>query len=240
MIDETRQDQAALYVLRMLPPVEALHFAQEMETDAELRDLVGELECSAAAVAHAAPLVAPPPELKERVMDSIRRDQRVVPMPTRIAWIPWALAACAALTTSALWFENESLRRQGREMQGELARLRDRDELSTMRIATLAAKVSAYEKALAVVVYDAKSQRGLLKVDGFPPAAAGKDYQLWVIEPGGAAPVSAGVVPLGGAGATRVAFRPERKVTKADAFAISVEQAGGAAAPKGEIVFVGN
>jgi anti-sigma-K factor RskA len=240
MIDETRQELAALYVLRMLPPGEMLQFAKEVEQDAELRALVEEFEDTAGTLAHAAPLRMPPPELKSRVMDSIRRDQRIVPMPAISAWLPWALAACALITTGALWFQNATLREQNRVHLAELDDLRGRDALASVRIATLSAKVTAYEKALAVVVYDPKAQRGLLKLADFPAPAAGKDYQLWVIEPGGAAPVSAGVVPVQSGGATRVAFHPERKISGVDAFAISVEQSGGSPSPKGQIVFVGN
>lgn len=239
MIDETRQELAALYVLRMLPPAEALQFAKEAEQDAELRALVEELEETTATLAHAAPLRMPPPELKGRVMDAIRQDNRIVSMPAVSAWLPWALAACALITAAALWFQNEALREQTQVQHAELAQLRGRDALTSVQIATLSAKVAAYEKALAVVVYDSKEQRGLLKLADFPAPAAGKDYQLWVIEPGGAPPVSAGVVPIQSGGVSRVAFHPERKISGVDAFAISVEQSGGSPSPKGQIVFVG-
>lgn len=239
MIDETRQELAALYVLRMLPPVEALQFAKEVERDAELQALVAEFEETSATLAHAAPLRMPPPELKGRVMDAIRRDRRIVSMPAVSTWLPWALAACAMITAATLWVRNGVLREANKMLQAKITRLSDRDALASVQIATLSAKVTAYEKALAVVVYDPKEQRGLLKLADFPAPAAGQDYQLWVIEPGGAPPVSAGVVPVQSGGVSRVAFHPERKISGVDAFAISVEQTGGSPSPKGQIVFVG-
>ena len=258
MIDETLQDQAALYVLRLLPPAEAVTFAQELERNDELRVLVAELGAAAAQVSHAAPVVAPPPALRERVLASIRTEKqdppegRVIAFPSAaaapasrksLAWIPWAIAASVLLTLFPQWMslrsENEALRAQTVEQGARITRLERRDELASVQIASLSAKVSAYEKAFAVVVYDPQNQRGLVKLDSFPKAANGKDYQLWVIEPGGVAPVSAGLVPVGNEGIARVAFKPEREIRGVDAFAISVEPAGGSAAPRGEIVFVG-
>jgi anti-sigma-K factor RskA len=248
MIDDERQDQAALYVMRMLPSEEALKFSREMESDDALRTLVRELEESAAALAHSAPLRMPPPELRAQILDTFRREQRIVPMPlTR--WVPWALAACAVGAACALFLENQNLRdklaieasarQQRSEVQSQMVNLRSRDLLDTAQVVSLGAKSDAYASAKAVVVFDAEEQRGVLKLDQVPQAAAGKDYQLWVIEPGGAAPVSAGVVRVAGGGVTTIAFRPDRPVSRADAFAVSVEQSGGSAAPQGEIVLLG-
>lgn len=256
MIDETLQDQAALYVMRMLPPQEALQFVQAMDQSDELRSYVAELEETAAELAHAAPVVAPPLDLKSKVMAEFRREQALMndaPRTGWTTWVPWAATACAVITAGTIAFENSSLRYTTNELALQMARqnqtagglrqaiaeLKQRDTLATTQIATLSAKVSAYEKALAVVVYDPDHQTGLVKLDKFPAAAPGKDYQLWVIEPGGAAPVSAGVVRVPQGGVTQAAFRPTRKVKGVDAFAISVEQTGGSPSPKGDIVFVG-
>ena len=93
--------------------------------------------------------------------------------------------------------------------------------------------------ALAVVVYDTKDQRGLVKLDKFPKAIAGKDYQLWVIPTGGQ-PVSGGLVPVSDDGLARVSFKPAQPIQRGiDAFAISVEPSGGSQLPRGEVVFVG-
>lgn len=239
MIDETLQDQAALYVLRLLPPQEALEFAKEADRNAELSALVAEFEDSATALVNAMPQQQPPAELKARVMNAIRDEQRATTPARPAEWLPWALAAGLALNATAMWFENNALKEQNTSQQAKLAELTKLNTFANVRIATLSAKVTAYEKAAAVVVFDDKAQRGLVKLDSFPAAASGKDYQLWLIESGNPAPVSAGVVPVGRGGVAKVSFRPTRHVTTTDAFAISVEPAGGSAAPQGEIVFVG-
>jgi anti-sigma-K factor RskA len=247
MIDEMLQDDAGFYVMRMLPPDEAAAFEKRLALDAELRAFVEELEGAAGHLAHVAPTVAPPPGLKQRILSDIRHEVRVVPMTPgrRFAWVPWALAAGLAIAATAFWqqasiYRNQNIayRDQTRAQEAALADLRSRDALSTVQIAALSAKVATYEKALAVVIFDAQQQRGLVKVDGFPKAAAGKDYQLWVIPTGGN-PVSAGLVPVGNDGLARVSFKPTQPVKSIDAFAISVEPTGGSAQPKGEIVFVG-
>jgi len=52
--------------------------------------------------------------------------------------------------------------------------------------------------------------------------------------------VSAGVVPVGSDGLARIAFAPAQPVGAGEKFAISVERAGGAPAPQGQIVLLGN
>lgn len=131
---------------------------------------------------------------------------------------------------------------RAREVSGirqELATLKQRDAMAGIKIATLKAQVAAYEKAIAVIVWDADAQHGLVKLFQFPSAASGNDYQLWVIDPARAAPVSAGVVPVAADGTAQVDFTPEQGVSAADAFAISIEPKGGSAAPQGEIVVLG-
>ena len=276
MIDETRQELAALYVFGGLEADEAKRFADELCGDAELRAFVHELEETAAQLAHAAPLCLPPAELKQRVLAEAAGEKRTMTAAPRTNWIPWALAASLAVSCGLFWRERgqfdrehratqqelaatrlrgkkdreilngqlaEALARQGGEiaaLQKEIADLRAHDALAVVKIQTLSAQVDTYAKALAVVIWDESSQRGVLKLDKFPKAGAGKDYQLWVIDPNKKAPVSAGVVPVGVDGVARVAFQPGEHIDAAQKFAISVERTGGAPAPAGQIVVIGN
>ncbi len=125
-------------------------------------------------------------------------------------------------------------------MQKELREARQRDVLSKVKIATLAAQVDAYAKVGATVVWDPEKQRGVLKLTNVPQPESGKDYQLWVIDPKYPSPVSGGVVPVGADGIARVSFTPEQPIRKAEKFAISVEPAGGVPKATGPIVFLGD
>jgi anti-sigma-K factor RskA len=121
----------------------------------------------------------------------------------------------------------------------EARELRDRDSLAKVKIATLSSQVEAYSKATAVIVWDAEKQHGVVKLTNVPQAGAGKDYQLWVIDPKYPVPVSGGLVPVNAEGIARVSFAPDRPISKADKFAISVEPAGGVPKATGPIVLLG-
>lgn len=283
MIDETREEQAALYVMDRLEPAERAEFESALQSDAELRALVAELEEAAAALAHAAPLHLPPPGLKARVLAATRGETPAAAVRPSILgtarwreYLPWAVAAMFALSTIVFWIERHQLsaerglvvrdfvtfeqqaatetaalerelanqrQRQTTEMsalRAELDAMRERDALSSMKIATLTAQVDAYARALAVVVWDAKAQQGFLTLDKFPAAGAGKDYQLWVIDPAKKTPVSAGIVPISPTGVARIAFKPDQPISAVGKFAISVERTGGAPSPQGQIVLLGD
>lgn len=121
--------------------------------------------------------------------------------------------------------------------------LRRRDAISQVEIATLKTQAGALAKAYAgvtaYVVWDATAQAGVMRFDRLPPAGAGKDYQMWVIE-NGREPVSAGIFSAGSGGELNVNFKPSQPIALAKNFAISVEQKGGSARPKGDIVLMSN
>jgi anti-sigma-K factor RskA len=125
------------------------------------------------------------------------------------------------------------------ELRDEVVKLRGRDALAQVKIATLTAQVTQYARAGVIIVWDPEEQRGVARIINLPKPGAGKDYQLWVIDPKYPAPVSGGVLTVADAGQTRVAFRPDQLIEHADKFAISIEQAGGVAAAAGPIIFVG-
>src|SRR5258708_34531210 len=72
-----------------------------------------------------------------------------------------------------------------------------------------------------------------------PGLQSGHDYQLWIIDPAEKTPVSAGIVPIESGNSARFEFRPERPVTSAAKFAVSIEKTGGSTVPLGQIILVG-
>ena len=60
-----------------------------------------------------------------------------------------------------------------------------------------------------------------------------------VIDPKIAQPVSAGILAVPNDGLIRASFHPATPIESAAAFAISVEKAGGAPKPEGQIILVG-
>jgi anti-sigma-K factor RskA len=132
-----------------------------------------------------------------------------------------------------------ALRQKDTESQKELTALRQKDLLSQIKIATLKAQVAGYRQTNAVVIWDADQRSGVLQLDKLPPPTAGKDYQLWVIDPKNPQPVSAGLLSVPNNGLIRASFHPTGPIESAAAFAISIEKKGGSMKPEGQIILVG-
>ncbi len=230
-MNEQLEEQASLYALGLLDANEAAAFAQRIEADPELRALVDQFDEAAAAVSHAAPPRPLPPELRERVLAEIR-SEKTVAFPRRSNWLPWALAACLALTSAYLVAERSGLRKR-------LTRLEQRDVFAQIQIASLSSKLENAPDANAVVVWDEKKQRGILKVTQLPRNDEDRDYQLWVVDPRYKDPVDGGVFHVSNDGSLRVPFKPSSPVREAKAFAISLERKGGVTKAEGPIVLMG-
>jgi len=154
-------------------------------------------------------------------------------------FLPWAIAAGLAITSVAMWLERDQWKAEALLLRDQAIALRTQDIFSQIKIATLTAQNEAYAKAGAVVVWDEAKQRGVVKLSNFPAAGNGKDYQLWVIDPKIAQPVSGGVVPVDANGVARVDFKPDQPIRKAGKFAISLEREGGAPQVAGPIILAG-
>lgn len=113
MIDERHEELAALHALDLLEGVEKSSFEAALARDPELQALVRELREASAALAHTAPAVEPPTALKARVLASVATkpasqaeagNDNVIRPPLSVfrTMLPWAVAACFALTTA--WF----------------------------------------------------------------------------------------------------------------------------------------
>jgi anti-sigma-K factor RskA len=228
---EEVEEQVSLYVFGLMEENEAVAFERRLQSDADLREFVDRLDETAAGIAHGAPPHALPPELRSRVLGQIRTGKTVA-FPRRANWIPWAIAACLALSCAYLIAERSQLRKR-------VAHLEQRDILSQIQIATLNSKLANAPDANAVVVWDEKKQRGLLKVRQLPPNPADRDYQLWMVDPRYKNPVSAGLFHIANDGALSIQFQPAAPVREAKGFAISLERKGGVMRAEGPIVLVG-
>ena len=311
MIDETRQEQASLYVLGLLTEVEKAAFERGLDTDPELRAEVYALRDSALIFAHSVPLVAPPADMREKILAGFAAAAAPVPAETPfpasaapvvsdmpaggpakprggsviLHLIPWAAAAALAVllvkqkaefaeladshaknkaATAAEWALVESASREAlaaaqkkaaadlaREREaraaaetaltgataekttlaGEIASLREAAKIDRTRIAVLSSTAARAPKAVAVSVWSQDQQAGVLVVDNLPALPAGRDYQLWVIDPAKGTPVSAGVFKVDDKGKVRIEFKPVQPIGTADKFAITIEREGGSEIP---------
>jgi anti-sigma-K factor RskA len=127
----------------------------------------------------------------------------------------------------------------------EATKLRDRLEsegtLAQYKIATLASLAGNSPQALAVAVWNPKTQEGVLRVEKLPALASDKDYQLWVIDPAYPSPVDGGVFTVDpDTGDAQISFRPNQRVNNAAQFAVSLERKGGVPKAEGPILLLGD
>src|SRR5579859_1720770 len=72
MITEEQQEQATLCALGLLSAQEQEQFAAELQNNSELRELLHSLQQTVDNVALASPKLAPPAELKSKVLQRVR------------------------------------------------------------------------------------------------------------------------------------------------------------------------
>jgi anti-sigma-K factor RskA len=252
MSHDARLEQAAdVYALGALDGEELTEFEAHLATGcATCAERLRETREALAVMPRALPPVPPSPALRARILQRIDAEPRVArpsvaPRPERrrgvaLRWAGWAgLAAAAAL----LVVVNTQLSRTREEMrhlqdrvatlQGELAErermlgfLSDPD----VRYVSLAGLKPSPE-ANAWLLWNPTTREGLLLARGLPAPPAGHAYELWALA--GTQPVPAGVfgVDTAGRGLLRLpALPPDRAF---DAFAVTLEPAGGVPAPTG-------
>ena len=77
----------------------------------------------------------------------------------------------------------------------------------------------------------------LLATTGLPPLPPGRIYQLWLIPE--ATPISAALLSVDAAGRAMATVTPPEGVTERVPAAVTLEPAGGAASPGGEVYLLG-
>ena len=223
--DTNLHDLVAAYALDAVDDDERMAFERHLETCERCRTELASLRDTAASLAYAAEPLAPPPELRGRILDAAREERpNVVPLRPRRSYTTAVLGAATAIAASvaiALGIWNISLSNS----------LDDKE-------ATLAAT----ERAL-VVVGDAKAARhdlsgasGQLVVasDGkaalvlcdLPKAPAGKTYQAWVLTGEKATPAGEFDPDSGCVAVPLAAIVPDRTQV-----AVTVEPHGGSKQP---------
>jgi anti-sigma-K factor RskA len=227
MIGEDLQDQAALYALGILPAGEAEAFERALAAEPELARLARELQEAAGDLARV-PEGKAPAALKARVMGEIAGPRRAG-LPT---WLPWALAACLALCCGILGIQQSRLKQQ-------LVVMNEGDPLPQVAIYSLSGPDALAPNGRITVAWAPGCQRGRVQITGVPAPAPGKDYQLWAVDAGHPAPISAGIVRVDNEGSANVTFQPGTRAPNVQAFAISLEPLGGSSQKTGPILFSG-
>lgn len=252
---EEIDELAAAYALGGLEADDRARFetllrAGDPETVAALR----EFEATLADLAAAAP-EPPPAAVKAALMERIaaappaaREPVRPRPRARRAIWpailtgamaaglaaivVGWSVSSTYEKRLDALARDAEELKAELRGQQTVIAILRD----PATQVVVLAGQAPA-PTARARMMWHAKAG-GVFVAAGLPEAPTGKAYQLWAIA-GNNAPVSAGVFSVDPSGTGSLSVRPLPGVATVDAFAVTLEPAGGLPAPSGAMYLLG-
>jgi anti-sigma-K factor RskA len=254
MIDERMEEQAALHVLGALSGAEAREFKKQLLANPELQQYVSRLSLATGALAGATPMVEPSPQLRSKILARVEPPQKILTLPERktglFAWLPWAFAAGVAVFGLVFFTQNGQLRhtivQQAKQIDdlNQLAlslqaatntlnqtvlALQETNRLENLRIAMLNSLVPDAPKAVAVSLWDAQKQNGVLVAQNLKALPADRDYELWVID--GGKPVASGVFHVDESGTIRIDFKPSQLVKVASVFAVTEEVKGGVASP---------
>lgn len=242
MVHEDYKEMIPARALSALDAAETRALNDHLSECAECRMELEEWEATAAALAVNAKPMEPSPEVRERLLNEVRKDlevPQVIPFrsATRNIWTSFgSLGAIAAVILATalivglvvMWRENNSLRKQ-------LANTQEFQQLVSTpgsRMAEL--KGTEFGAgAIAKLVYD-NNGRAILIADNLPTVPQGKAYQLWFIV--GTNPPMPGktFVPDDDGKGTLKDQMPAVAVNSA-VFAITLEPAGGVPAPTGKI-----
>jgi anti-sigma-K factor RskA len=200
--------------LDALDESERREFEEHLAACEQCREELEGLRDAAAALAYVPEGPAPPPALRDRVLQRVHeeRESNVVPLRRRAA-LPavatFAVVAAAAAIVLAIWASSLST---SLDRKSAIARVLGNPAASHMKMGP-SSQVVVGPNGEAVVVS---------KLDRAP---AGKTYELWVIDRNGAK--SAGLFPAGSSSPVLLA----RRVPRGSQVGISIEPRGGSKRP---------
>jgi anti-sigma-K factor RskA len=244
--DEDIMDLLAAYAVDALEPAEIAQVSRLLAERPELRAILAELRAAADQLPYALPEAAPPPELRQRVLDRAtgRAPARSLAAPVALArrarvWVLTlgALAAVAVVAAVLGWAQLAGVR-------GELADARAAVAAMQGEIGQLQAQVAAAQRVLASL--DGDGSGAILETrDGttvfvaqLPPLEPGRVYQLWRIQ-GDNAPASAGVFTVDARGFGQTALAIDQQPHAGDTVAVTNEPDGGSPGPTTQPLIVG-
>ena len=242
MTHDDVRDLSAEYVLGALDAESRAAVDAHLEQCAACRAMLAEDARALDAIGRGVDLTPAPASLRDRVLRAAidaGRDDAYAPAraetvaPSRL---PWFLAAAAALVALlAGWQlleirgERETLNAVAAEQQRSLAVLAAADLVRfDLRGDAAPARARAFWSHRHGMVFTA---------EGLAPVPAGRTYQLWVIS--GGKPISAGVFEATATGEARIVMPTPVTLTQVDAVAVTVEPAGGLAAPSTAPILAG-
>ena len=222
-------DLIPAYALGSLEAEDAAHVSSHLKTCAACREELADYESVADALATAVPIITPPAQLKDRLMERTTTAAltAVSPQPSSQKtwsshlnsflhgprWQPVLAVALLILIIGALFIWQQN-----------------RNTPETHFTLTPTEAAPGAEGIIAVT----NNGEATLSITDLPKLPADKQYQLWLIQDGQRD--SGAVFSVDTSGSAQVKIDAKRPLTEYRAFGITIEPAGGSPGPTGERV----
>lgn len=219
------------HALHALSEEDERELEEHLRRSSQARERLTAFEEAAAALAYDVDAPAPPPALRDRILEQARAAERpATVVPLRRRWVAPALGAAAALAAGVaiglgIWGSGVSS-----SLSKERAAAARQDEALALFAEPGSSRFDVSGATGTLVV--APGGEAALVLTGLDPAPAGKTYEVWVIED--ETPAAAGLFVGGG----RSVVPLTRPVPAGATVAVTVEDAGGVDAPTGQPVVV--
>ncbi|HTC49575.1 MAG TPA: anti-sigma factor [Candidatus Aquilonibacter sp.] len=250
---EQYAEDLALYALDALAEADRVKLEQHLASCSACRLELEQLRGDTALLALSAAGPRPPQRARQRLLDAVTREPRLAAVAQGElrrgwwGWLGWAGTAAVIVFALSLWRENSSLKEMLASASAHSAEsARQLDELrkiaapiiepEAQRVTLVAAKTPAQPQGKAFYL---KSRNSLVFLaSNMPVLPAQKAYELWLIPTSGN-PIPAGVFKPDARGSAVVVNPPLPAGVEAKAFAITVENEAGSAAPTTPVLMVG-
>jgi anti-sigma-K factor RskA len=251
MAHEEWLERAEIYGLGALDGDELIQFEAHLAACPVCDGHIRETKENLAVIARSLTPLAPPPQLKSRLLHQINP---VVAPPvrekTRSRWFPWSISAGAFAAAGLLFMLTWNLyttRQELQRLQKEVASIQAGSTLHETSIQFLSDPHarSAHLKGLAPspdamghLLWNPETGKGVLITMGLPKNTPDKVYELWAIA--GDQPVPAGTFSVEDKPHTLLKIPSLPQGKSFDKFAVTLEPAGGVPKPTGPMHLLGS
>jgi len=256
----------ALYAMGALPADEIAAARAHLAVCARCAEELRQTELALAAYAQTTPEAEPPAGARERFLARLNESAAPAQSPARRTqdqpkkqsvlerWFSsprfsLALAAGMALLLIAVSYDDM----HNRDEIGPLLQAAQRGQVDSAKLnqimelltSSQVQRVALHEKPTgapppeARVLYAGHSGKLLLTAQNLQPLPAGKTYELWVLQPGGKAPMPAGTFAPDSRGNAAIILADEPANLAVAGFAVTMEKEGGSDVPTPPIIMSG-
>jgi anti-sigma-K factor RskA len=227
------RDNVGSYVLHALPDDEYERFASHLEDCEDCRREIADLQMAVDTLPLATEQIAPPSELKDRIMAVVHSEAELLQAAGARADEPEPAAAPAERKG---WWRRTLLSLRPLPAIGLATAVLAVGVVAGVLITsggestrTVSAKVTLASAPDAHASLSVKGDDGRLTVSNFPGAGDGRVYQVWLVK-GNGKPTSAGLFRVAGSSGTADFAIPE-SMNGVDQVMVSVEPGGGSDQP---------